>query len=86
MRFYFSDDEGSEDDEDELDDEEEEEDNDEDYHEVEEEHEQNGFPISISSKPEAVNGLSNMIAKFDLNFGTQPTFDVIIFMNFLVVF
>jgi hypothetical protein len=85
LRFCFSDDEGSEEDEDELG-QEEEDDDDEDYHEAEEEQEneppptvpsqqQNGFQFGIS-KPEAVSGLSNMMAKFDFNFGLQPTTEV----------
>ena len=91
MRFYFSHDEGSEDDEEENEDElgeeeDEEEEDDEDYHEAEEEQESestpvpnqqpNGFQFGIP-KPEVVSGLSNLMAKFDFNFGSQSTTEVI---------
>jgi len=97
LKFYFSDDEGSDEDEDELDDDDDdEEDNDEDYHEAEEEQQQqNGFQFgtstSISSKPEVVSGLSSMMAKFDFNvnssfnFGLQSTTEVI-YINSLILF
>ena len=64
-------------------DEEEEQEDDDDYHEVEEEQEeneinshsdQNGFLKNVSSKPEVVSGLSNMMAKFDFNVNSPFNF------------
>lgn len=75
--------EGGDDEQDEQLDDEEQEDDDDDYHEVEEEQQeneihshskQNGFPKNISSKPEVVSGLSNMMAKFDFNVNSPFNF------------
>jgi hypothetical protein len=104
LKFNSSDDEGSDEEEDENENElDEDEDDDEDYHEAEEEQQQqkeNEFSFGIDSnqqsngfqfgKPEALSGLSNMMAKFDFNvsspfnFVSQPTTTEVIHLNSLI--